>query len=57
MTDEIGTSSFGLVAHKNITQELYENLLADQKKLRALEAAGVDNWDGYEYALELLEEE
>lgn len=30
----------------------YENLVEDQKRLRALEAAGVDNWEGYEIAFE-----
>lgn len=28
----------------------------DTNKLRALEAAGVDNWDGYSYAMEILAE-
>lgn len=31
--------------------ELLE-LLEDRYKLAALEAMGVDNWDGYEYAFE-----
>ena len=30
----------------------YRELLKDQKKLRKLEAAGVDNWEWYEDALE-----
>jgi cobalamin-dependent methionine synthase I len=30
------------------------SLLADRKMLRALEAAGVDNWEGYSHALETL---
>jgi hypothetical protein len=34
----------------------YENLLADAKMLRALEAAGVDNWEGFEYAQEMFDE-
>lgn len=33
----------------------YDELLKDQEFLRALEAAGVDNWSGYSYAFELLE--
>jgi len=38
-----------------ITTEEYEALLADSKMLRALESAGVDNWEGFQYALEELE--
>ena len=30
----------------------YKELLKAEKKLEALEAAGVDNWDGYEIAME-----
>lgn len=33
----------------------YNRLLEDSKLLQALEAAGVDNWDGYEDALEYME--
>lgn len=33
-----------------------EELRADSNKLRAMEAAGVDNWDGYSYAMEILGE-
>lgn len=28
----------------------------DSRELRALYAAGVDNWEGYDYALELMDE-
>lgn len=34
----------------------YDELVEDQKLLRALLAAGVDNWEGYEIALDYLEE-
>ena len=34
----------------------YEQLKKDQEWLRCLEAAGVDNWSGYDYAHEMLEE-
>ncbi len=34
----------------------YKKLLDDSRLLDALRAAGVDNWDGYDYAQELLEE-
>jgi len=39
-----------------ILQSEYDQLKEDVKFMRALEAAGVDNWDGYSYALELLRE-
>ncbi len=39
-----------------ITKELYEELLEDSRFLRCLEACGVDNWDYYEEAKELLRE-
>ena len=32
-----------------ITQEEYDSLRRDSRLLMALEAAGVDNWSGYEY--------
>ena len=38
-----------------IAKEEYEKLLTAAKKLRALEAAGVDNWEGYDIAMEYLE--
>jgi hypothetical protein len=40
-----------------ITKKEYEELLEDQKMLNALQDAGVDNWEGYDYAMELLNEE
>ena len=33
-----------------ITKEEYEKLKDDSLFLQALQGAGVDNWDGYEYA-------
>ena len=39
-----------------ISKEEYESLLENSKKLEALEGAGVDNWQGYDYAMELLRE-
>lgn len=33
-----------------------DQLLADSQKLNALECAGVDNWEGYSEAIELLDE-
>ncbi len=38
-----------------ISKKEYEELLEDQKFLDALKGAGVDNWEGYDYAFELME--
>jgi len=35
-----------------ISRELYKELVEDVRFLRCLEHAGVDNWDGYEFAQE-----
>ena len=40
----------------SITVIEYERLKADAEFLDALRAAGVDNWDGYDSALDILEE-
>ena len=40
-----------------ITKEEYESLQRDSEFLNALLGAGVDNWDGYSFALEALEEQ
>jgi hypothetical protein len=37
-----------------ISRGEYDQLLADQAKLRALEAMGVDNWTGYKAAMQQL---
>jgi hypothetical protein len=37
-----------------ISKEEYESLLEDSNKLLALEGAGVDNWEGYDYAMEMM---
>lgn len=39
-----------------LTKEEYDELIADRDFLDALRGAGVDSWEGYDYALELLEE-
>lgn len=39
-----------------ITKEEYEELLDDSQLLDALREAGVDNWDGYDEAMEMLDE-
>ena len=40
-----------------IPVEHYDEILDDVRFLNALRAAGVDNWDGYDYALEIYNEE
>lgn len=40
-----------------IDREEYEQLLEDQAFLYALQAAGVDNWQGYVEAQEMMDEE
>ena len=39
-----------------ISKKEYESLLEDQKLLQALQGAGVDNWSGYDYAIEMMRE-
>lgn len=39
----------------SITQTEYQELKNDARILRALEHAGVDNWEGYDIAMDLLE--
>ena len=39
-----------------ISKKEYESVLEDSKKRTALENAGVDNWQGYDYAMELMRE-
>ena len=38
-----------------ITKEEYDQLIEDQNLLNALQAGGVDNWEGYEMAVESLD--
>lgn len=37
-----------------ISEYEYESLQEDSEKLNALEIAGVDNWEGYDYAMDIL---
>ena len=39
-----------------ISKKEYEDLKEDALFLQALRKAGVDNWEGYSYAQDLLEE-
>lgn len=38
-----------------ITKDRFEELVAAEEWVDALEAAGVDNWEGYDFAIDLLE--
>ena len=38
-----------------ISQEEYDRLIEADRKLDALKGAGVDNWEGYEFAIEEME--
>lgn len=40
-----------------ITKSEYEELLDDSRKLSALECMGVDNWCGYDEAMQYYNEE
>ena len=40
-----------------ITRKEYEELLDCKEYLECLEAAGVDNWEGYDYAMEMYNRE
>jgi len=40
-----------------ISKTEYEQLKKDSEFLCALRTAGVDNWDGYDYAMEQVSEE
>jgi hypothetical protein len=40
-----------------ISKKEYESLLEDSQWLSCLDAAGVDNWDGYDYAHEIYQEQ
>ena len=39
-----------------ISKKEYEQLQKDQRFLECLQGAGVDNWEGYDYAMELMQE-
>ena len=42
------------VENISLPKVTYDQLIKDQKWLRALEAAGVDNWEGIDFARESL---
>lgn len=39
-----------------ITQKEFDQLCHDSNFLNCLQGCGVDNWDGYDYAIEAFEE-
>lgn len=53
MSDDKITDAMDTV---EITRKEYDRLVRDSDWLSWLEAAGVDNWEGYDYALEMREE-
>lgn len=40
-----------------INKDEYERLLRQEEWLYCLEAAGVDNWSGYDHAVEMYQED
>jgi hypothetical protein len=40
-----------------IKKSEYEQLIKDSNWLSCLEGAGVDNWQGYDYAIDMYQEE
>ena len=55
MMDDEGVWTVGETV--TITKKAYEYLVESERWLAALETAGVDSWDGFEFAEELLEED
>lgn len=51
-----GSSDEQLINKLEIIKGKFERLENRERFLCALEAAGVDNWDGYEFAYEILNE-
>ena len=39
-----------------ITEDEYSELIEDSQFLAALRAAGVDNWNGYDHAIDIVSE-
>lgn len=57
MSDKNILVTFEKDKYKNVIQipwDEYKYLLERNSILKALEQAGVDNWDGYSYAQELM---
>lgn len=52
---ELETIMIGGKKYVIIEEDDYNELQDESKFLDALRGAGVDNWDGYEYALEVIE--
>ena len=48
-----------MMREDNITipRHIYDSLMEDSKFLNALRSAGVDNWEGYDYAFDILRED
>ena len=48
---------FGVADGVELSFELFTQMQKDIKILRTLQGAGVDNWDGYDEAMESIEDE
>lgn len=46
----------GLLHENHRARKELKRLLETQKWADALTAAGVDNWDGYDYAMDMIED-
>lgn len=46
----------GVTEMVTITKDEYDDLQKDSNFLNALVAAGVDNWNGYDYAVDIFRE-
>lgn len=55
MADEYQTQMVDGVEFTLVPTKEFNNLLESQQFLDALQAAGVDNWDGYDIAREFME--
>ena len=55
-SDICGKHSKNLKSRIKELESQLEKGVYDAGKLMALESAGVDNWEGYDYAMEILEE-
>lgn len=53
---EITTDENG-IRRVTITEKEYKNLLTKSALVDSLNSAGVDNWSGYSYAMQIMSEE
>jgi hypothetical protein len=46
-----------MIKYYKIEEQELLSLLSDRRELTALQGAGVDNWDGYDYAMDFLSDQ